>query len=125
MVQKLADAVAESIKELETPEMQVKKAFELIYQRAPTPEELSVSTAFVQKPPLKDASASPLTVEPGAQDRVDSDVTAQVDAAATSRAETDARDKKDDKDVPKRLPDSPLRSFCWALISSNEFLFID
>ena len=27
--------------------------------------------------------------------------------------------------LAKPLPDSPLRSFCWALLSSNEFLFID
>jgi hypothetical protein len=33
--------------------------------------------------------------------------------------------KKEDKDAPKPLPDSPIRSFCWALLSSNEFLFID
>ena len=30
-----------------------------------------------------------------------------------------------DKEAPKALADSPLRSFCWALISSNEFLFVD
>jgi len=32
---------------------------------------------------------------------------------------------KDDTDAPKKLPDSPLRSFIWALLSSNEFLYID
>jgi hypothetical protein len=27
--------------------------------------------------------------------------------------------------APKKLPDSLLRSFCWALLSSNEFLFVN
>jgi hypothetical protein len=31
-------------------------------------------------------------------------------------------DEKESKDKPK---DSPLKAFCWALLSSNEFLFID
>jgi hypothetical protein len=31
----------------------------------------------------------------------------------------------DDSDKPKKLPDSPLRSFAWAMLSANEFLFID
>jgi hypothetical protein len=33
--------------------------------------------------------------------------------------------KDGDDTQPKKLPDSPLRSFCWALLSSNEFLYID
>ncbi len=48
--------------------------------------------------------------------------------AAASEADVKAAlgaAKKEDKDAPKPLPDSPLRSFCWALLSSNEFLFID
>jgi hypothetical protein len=97
LVQKQSDAIAENLKGLETPEAQVKRAFELIYQRAPTPAELSVSSAFVSRP---------------------------ASAAALPTPVADPKDKKD-KDAPKPLPDSPLRSFAWALISSNEFLFID
>ncbi|MGE3577360.1 MAG: PSD1 and planctomycete cytochrome C domain-containing protein [Vicinamibacterales bacterium] len=97
MVRNLSDALAESIKTLESPEAQVRKAYEVVFQRVPTAEELSLATAFVQKSPLKALPPAPAP-EPG---------------------------RKADKDAPKPLPDSPLRSFCWALVSSNEFLFIE
>jgi len=97
LVRNLSDRIAESLKTLESPDAQVRKAYELVYQRAPTPEELSLSVAFVQKTPLKALPPAPAP-EAG---------------------------KKADKDAPKALPDSPLRSFCWALVSSNEFLFIE
>jgi mono/diheme cytochrome c family protein len=100
LVQKQADKVASLLDVLDTPQAKVRRAFELIYQRAPTPEELSVAAAFVSKPAQPSAPAA-------------------VAAAATAAA------AKKDKEAAKPLPDSPLRSFAWALISSNEFLFID
>jgi len=98
-VEKQADAIAERIKTEPTPEARVTKAFEIIYQRPPTSEELSLAIAFIQKPPL----------------------TAAVVAGMPRTAESAA----DREGAPKKLPDSPLRSFCWALLSSNEFLFVD
>lgn len=89
MVQKQADLIAKMLEPLETAEAQVTKAFELVYQRAPTPEELMIAAGFVRRPPQKSPSI----------------VLA--------------------KDARAPLPDSPLRSFAWALLSSNEFLFID
>ena len=106
LVHKQADAIAELLKFEPTPEARVKKAFELIYQRAPTAEELAASILFVDKPAYK----GPPPVAPASE----ADVKAALGA-----------NKKEDKDAPKPLPDSPLRSFCWALLSSNEFLFID
>jgi hypothetical protein len=100
-VQKQADAIADRIKSEATPEAQVKKAFELVYQRRPTLREIAASVAFIQKPPHLPVPETP-----------------------SAEAEAEKSDKEE-KDAPKQLPDSPLRSFCWALLSSNEFLYID
>jgi hypothetical protein len=106
LVHKQAEAIADRLKFEPTPEARVKKAFALIYQRAPTAEELAASILFVDKPAYK----GPPPVTPA--------------SAADVKAALGAN-KKEDKDAPTPLPDSPLRSFCWALLSSNEFLFID
>jgi mono/diheme cytochrome c family protein len=106
LVHKQADAIAERLKFEPTSEAKVKKAFELVYQRMPTAEELAASLLFVDKPayqgPPPVAAASEADVKKALGDK-----------------------SKEDKDAAKPLPDSPLRSFCWALLSSNEFLFID
>ena len=106
LVHKQAEAIADRLALEPTADAKVKKAFELIYQRPPTAEELAASILFVDKPAYK----GPPPVAPASE----ADVKAALGAA-----------KKEDKDAPKPLPDSPLRSFCWALLSSNEFLFID
>ena len=106
LVHTQAEAIADRLKFESTPEARVKKAFELIYQRMPTAEELAASILFVDKPAYKGP--------PPVAQASDADVKAALGA-----------NKKEDKDAPKPLPDSPLRSFCWALLSSNEFLFID
>jgi hypothetical protein len=95
VVHKQAQALEDKIKSEGSAEAQVRKAFELIYQRGPTDDELQGSMEFIQLPPVA-ATAAP-----------------------------SGGDAKDDKDAPKKLPDSPLRSFIWALLSSNEFLYID
>jgi len=97
VVHKQAETIAERIKSAGDGEAQVKKAFEMIYQREPSDDELKGSLEFLQLPAVE---------APG--------------AAAT----TDAT-KNDETDGPTKLPDSPLRSFIWALLSSNEFLYID
>jgi mono/diheme cytochrome c family protein len=106
LVHKQAEAIAERLKFEPTSEAKVKKAFEIVYQRMPTPEELAASIPFVDKPayqgPPPVAAASDADVKKALGEK-----------------------SKEDKDAAKPLPDSPLRSFCWALLSSNEFLFID
>jgi hypothetical protein len=97
VVHKQAEALAERVKAAGSEDAQVRKAFELIYQRDPSDDELKGAIEFIQLPPIADAQAAG-----GA-----------------------AKDDKDDKDAPKKLPDSPFRSFIWALLSSNEFLYID
>jgi mono/diheme cytochrome c family protein len=98
VVQAQAETIAERVKSAGNEEAQVTKAYELVYQRAPTPEELALSVTFLKKPPIYSEPAAP---------------------AAPAEGDGDATTKK------KMLPDSPLRSFVWALLSSNEFLYID
>ena len=95
-VQKQAETLAERVKSAGNEEAQVKKAFEIVYQRVPTPEELQASVEFIRQPPQAPPSES----------------------ATPTVAD-------DEKEAAKKLPDSPLRSFCWALLSSNEFLYVD
>jgi mono/diheme cytochrome c family protein len=94
VVHKQADVLADRLKVEPSDEARVKKAFEAIYQRAPSDDELKGSLEFLQLP--------------------------AIEAPSETAAEGTPKD-----DAPKKLPDSPLRSFIWALLSSNEFLYLD
>jgi mono/diheme cytochrome c family protein len=94
-----AATIADRLKSLGSDEAQVKKAFELLYQREPSTEEITASVAYLKQPPLQTVEETPAKKE-----------------------ETPA---KKGEEARKVLPDSPLRSFVWALLSSNEFLYID
>jgi hypothetical protein len=114
LVQLKAEEIVKKLNDLPTPDAKVKKAYELIYQRVPTPDELSLGVAFIQKPAAKPKDGEGTKAE----DAKDADA---------KDSDEDSKDGKDGKGgkKPVKLPDSPLRSFAWALISSNEFLFID
>jgi hypothetical protein len=99
-VHKQAEALAERVKAAGDEAAQVKKAFEIVYQRPPTPEEMTASVNFIRMPTIPAAPA----------------------AAAMPPAKAEG---EKDKEEAKKPEDSPLRSFCWALLSSNEFLYID
>lgn len=92
-----AEALAERVKSAGDEAAQVRKTFEIVYQRPPTPEELTASVNFIRMPPI---------------------------AAPPSMADN-GNTKEETKEETKKAEDSPLRSFCWALLSSNEFLYID
>jgi hypothetical protein len=106
VVRTQAETIAERVKSAGDEEAQVKKAFELTYQRVPTPEEVDLSVRFLKKPPVDSDEEAPGKEAPGKE-------------ASGKKGDEDAAAKK------KMLPDSPLRSFIWALLSSNEFLYID
>jgi mono/diheme cytochrome c family protein len=106
-VHKQAERLVERIKDAGDPTAQVKKAFELVYQREATQEEIAAALELVTMEPIKPST-------PAGEAR-----------AGESRPEAGGDTAKDDKSASKKLSDSPLRSFAWALLSSNEFLFID
>jgi hypothetical protein len=125
LVQLKAEAIAQKLKEEPTPDAQVKKAYALVYQRMPTPDELSLGMKFVQLPAAKPSAPAPAT-ETGVRASGAGEPEAKGgDAKDTDAKQGDGEIKDDKKDAAKKLPDSPLRSFAWALLSSNEFLFID
>jgi mono/diheme cytochrome c family protein len=96
VVHKQAEKLMERLRSEGSEEAQIRKAFELIYQRGPTADELAGSLEFIQLPVVPPSDPVP------ADDKA-----------------------KDAGDAPKKLPDSPFRSFIWALLSSNEFLYLD
>jgi hypothetical protein len=106
-VHKQAERLVERIKDAGDPAAQVKKAFEIVYQREASPEEIAAATELITMEPLKPSTT----------------VTADA-AKAAAGAAADPKPATDDG-ASKKLTDSPLRSFAWALLSSNEFLFID
>ena len=114
-VHKQAEALAERIQAAGSDEAQITKAFEIVYQRVPALEELKSSITF-----LRDAAATAPTAPSAA--RV---ISARADAKPESAGSSWMEAKTEDKESPDKPKDSPLKSFCWALLSSNEFLFID
>ena len=120
MVHNQAEALAERIGSTGSEEDRVTKAFEICFQRPPSAEESAASIQFMHSPELIRAQeklkADASSAQTGAQSEskntaestgADNNAAAKVAAAAS---------------VPK---DSPLKSLCWALLSSTEFLYID
>jgi hypothetical protein len=120
-VQKQAERLAERIKDAGDEAAQVKKAFELVYQRDATSEELAAALELVTMDPMKPGAADAPTPADG------KGPSAGGRAAGGKAADDKPQDNKpkDDSEKSQKLADSPLRSFAWALLSANEFLFID
>jgi len=100
-VHKQAAAMAERVKDFGGEEAQVRKAFEVVYQRDPSLEELAAALALLHDttaPPSAAAGVKPVAY------------TAKPEGAAKSAT---------------KQPESPLEALCWALLSSNEFLFLN
>jgi hypothetical protein len=100
-VENQAQKVADLVKSAGDEAAQVTKVFQLVVQRDPTPEELKASVVFLHMPPLKALPVEQPSGEGAGSGSGDSEIAA------------------------KKLPDSLLRSFCWAVLSSNEFLFVN
>jgi len=112
-VQKQAEMLVDRVKPAGDTDAQVSKAFEIVYQRAPTRDELTASVEFVKQPVQETAAA----IDEGGSGPAVQEV------QETTKGRRGAKDAKED--TPKKLKDSPFRSFCWALLSSNEFLYLD
>jgi hypothetical protein len=92
-VHKNADALAERVKSAGDEKAQVKQAFILAYQRAPTADELSLAVDLMHTHPDPVPAAAGMASKP-------------------------------DSSAKNKPPVSDLNSLCWALISSNEFLYV-
>jgi len=98
-VHKQAAALAARVKDAGGEEVQIRKAFEIAYQRDPSADELAAAMALLHDTTV----ASPaVTAKPVAYE-------AKPESAAKAA----------------KRPESPLEALCWALLSSNEFLFLN
>jgi mono/diheme cytochrome c family protein len=111
-VHKQAAALAERVKAAGSEEAQVRKAFEIVYQRDPTPDELTTSVALLKQP-----------IEPAKAE-------ANYQAVAFNAKPAGGGSTMDTAPAPasaaKAKPvETPLEAMCWALLSSSEFLFLN
>jgi hypothetical protein len=119
-----AAELADRIKAEPNQDAQITKAFQIVYQRVPTPEELKASTQFIHEAAQQSALPQPVFSPSRLMD-------AKPVGTGTSLETAMAMEQKESEKEPEKKPDlqpvkdSPLQSFCWALLSSNEFLFID
>jgi hypothetical protein len=120
-VHKQAAALADRVKGAGDPEAQVRKAFEIVYQRDPSADELSFSVAL-----LHDASA------PGGSQPATRAAVSFKPAAFAAKPDGEAKDSMTSPApvAPEATPavkkvETPLEALCWALLSSNEFLFLN
>lgn len=120
-VHKQAAAMAERVKGEGNEEAQVRKAFEIVYQRDPSADELSFSLGL-----LHDTS-TPATPEPAVRAEVSIKT-----AAFAAKPDGESKDSMSPAPATATPPkpavkkvESPLEALCWALLSSNEFLFLN
>jgi hypothetical protein len=118
MVHNQAEAMAEKIGTGGTEQSRVTKAFEIAFQRAPTQPELTASLEFMHSPELLRAQEKTTaeTVLPASGSTF-----AAKPVAAGSGTDMGASENAHAK-APQ---DSPMKSLCWALLSSAEFLYIN
>jgi mono/diheme cytochrome c family protein len=134
-VHKQAEELANRVKAETSEEAQVTKAFQIAYQRVPAPEELKASIQFLhdaaaQAAPPTLAPATAPTPAPAAgpvAKPLSSGSSFETALAIEQQKELEKQptDKQPAEKAAEPVKDSPLQSFCWALLSSNEFLFID
>jgi hypothetical protein len=101
-VERQAEGLAQRVRDAGSDEAQIRKAFAIVFQRQPTAAEIQASLGFLHQP-VAEAPQTPLTNSMAAKPE-----TPSLEAAA-----------------PVTPSASPLKWFCWALLSSNEFLFLN
>jgi mono/diheme cytochrome c family protein/cytochrome c553 len=116
-VHKQAAAMAERVRGAGNDDAQVRKAFEIVYQRDPSAEELKVSLELLHEPappPVKAEMSGPSSALAAKPTPQSAGVVASMPAEEAKPAPT-----------PPKGPETPLEALCWALLSSNEFLFLN
>jgi mono/diheme cytochrome c family protein len=120
IVHQQAEALAERVKSEVSDEGKVRKAYEIAYQRLPSAGEQEAALELLRSktpdsPSKRDPSMTPsggnragLAMKPAGEPS-----TWNAEPAVESSA------------APKKIDQSPLKSLCWALLSSNEFLYVE
>jgi hypothetical protein len=116
-VHKQAAALAERVKGAGNEEAQVRKAFEIVYQRDPSVDELSFSLAL-----LHDTAAPAISEPSRAEGRIQP-------VGFAAKPDDEAKDTMSAPATPApptvKKVETPLEALCWALLSSNEFMFLN
>ncbi|HYR43298.1 MAG TPA: PSD1 and planctomycete cytochrome C domain-containing protein [Terriglobia bacterium] len=123
-----AEELANRITSETSQEAQITKAFQIAYQRVPTPEELKASIRFLRDAAQQAAPPSPAPAAvagPVAKPLSSGSSFETALAMEQKEPEKQPAEKPSAEKTAAAVKDSPLQSFCWALLSSNEFLFID
>lgn len=102
-VERQAESLARRVSDAGNEEAQVRKAYAIVFQRQPTAVELQASLDFLHQPVSEKAAETP----------VKSAFAAKPDSSGNSSAS------------PPVPPEAQLKWLCWALLSSNEFLFVN
>jgi hypothetical protein len=115
-VRKQAEALAERVKGAGNEEAQIRKAFSIVYQRQPSADELTASLELLHDTTGAAPSAS--------ADWKPSNASGGLAAKPEASAATVGTQPEEPKKAAKPSA-SPLKSLCWALLSSNEFLYLN
>ncbi len=126
-VRKQAELLAARVKPAGEYDAQVKKAYEIAYQRQPSAAELNFALEFLKKAEADAAAtptpaAAPAATPAAAASSMAAGLVAKPEATVDNMAAPAPEAKKDDKAIPKL---APIESLCWALLSSNEFLYLN
>ena len=122
MVRNQAQALAERIGSEGTEESRVTKAFEIVLQRPPSAAELAASIEFMHRPELLRAQEKVKAEAVSAQPQFKNVAMENSTSSPAENAGPETASKKAGTQIPQ---DSPLKSLCWALLSSTEFLYIN
>ena len=116
-----ASALAARLKDAGDDSAQVKIAFEIVYQRDPSADETAVCLSLLHQPvAAPDGGAVPTPV------RTAGSLTAKPDMVLVTDSMTvKPKDEPAAKSRKARKGESPLEALCWALLSSNEFLYLN
>jgi hypothetical protein len=122
MVRNQAQALADRIGSEGTEESRVTKAFEIVLQRPPSAAELAASIDFMHRPELLRAQEKVKAEAVSAQPQFKN---IAMENSGSSPSESAGPEMTSKKAAAQTSQDSSLKSLCWALLSSTEFLYIN
>jgi hypothetical protein len=132
-VHEQAAALAAPLKDAGDETAQVKKAFDIVYQRDPSAEETAICLSLLHEaqptPTGEGGAAVPGTKMASGAAAAKPDLILVADVTTSPEApgmvDGKSRDGAGAKSRKSRKGESPLEALCWALLSSNEFLYLN
>jgi hypothetical protein len=124
-----AAALAARVKDAGDETAQVKKAFEIVYQRGPSPGEIGICLTLLHAAPDEMPAPGPVAARPSAGFAAKPDMVLEADEKAPLEVPTGPDGRPNGGAAAKskraRKGETPLEALCWALVSSNEFLYLN